>query len=110
MLREAFNRAFLFFGANVLFTHWSIHYMYRFRCFATLKPIKLEIMYTVINKTQKTSFQYKGGFPNLEKFLNNGDKIIVISTYSNTIKVPYKEELNGEVEWEWESYPFKSLK
>ena len=41
----------------------------------------------------------------LEKMLEAGDRVIVISLYSNTIKVPYLEELNGLREWYWENFP-----
>lgn len=63
-------------------------------------------MYIIINKTKNTKVGHQGGWPSteLEKMLNEGDKLIVISHYSNTIKVPYQTELNGIVEWEWENY------
>lgn len=61
-------------------------------------------MYIIINKTKNLSVNYTGSFPSLEKDLNNGDKIIVISLYSNTIKVPFATELNGEIEWNWTDY------
>lgn len=63
-------------------------------------------MYTIINKTLKTCIDYTGSFPfrALEECLNNGNKIIVISSYSNTIKVPYSVEENGLISWEWEDY------
>jgi hypothetical protein len=66
-------------------------------------------MYIVINKTKNTTTEYSGVWPNLDEVLNQGDKIIVISTYSNTIKVPYKEELNGNVEWAWESFSLNEV-
>ena len=68
-------------------------------------------MYTIINKTKKTTIKYEGNWLDLDEELNAGDKIIVISLYSNTIKVPYYTELNGIVEWRWDDYPFdpKSL-
>ena len=66
-------------------------------------------MYIVINKTKNTTTEYSGVWPNLDEVLNQGDKIIVISTYSNTIKVPYKEELNGNVEWSWESFSMNEV-
>jgi hypothetical protein len=63
-------------------------------------------MYIAINKTKNTHTIYEGSFPStvLEQDLNNGDKIIVISYYSNTIKIPYSTEMNGIMEWEWEDY------
>lgn len=68
-------------------------------------------MYIIINKSKKTTIKYEGDWPDLDEELNAGDKIIVISLYSNTIKVPYYTELNGIVEWRWDDYPFdpKSL-
>lgn len=63
-------------------------------------------MYIIINKTKRTTIYHKGSWPSLEKELDRGDRIIVISLYSNTIKVPYKLEYNGIVEWEWDNYPY----
>ena len=63
-------------------------------------------MYIIINKTKKTTIKCEGDWPDLDEELNAGDKIVVISLYSNTIKVPYRIEHNGIVEWEWDSYPF----
>lgn len=68
-------------------------------------------MYKIINKTKKSIVNVIGDWPNddVEQMLNNGDKVIVISTYSNTIKVPYIDnEVNGYSEnvWAWDVYPF----
>ena len=65
-------------------------------------------MYIIINKTRQSKIVHKGSWPGnyLEKMLDKGDKVIVISHYSNTIKVPYSVECNGIKEWEWEDYPF----
>jgi hypothetical protein len=61
-------------------------------------------MYTIINKTQGKNFKLTGDWPSdiIEYMLNNGDDIIVISSYSNTIKVPvkYKDE------WLWKDYTY----
>ncbi len=62
-------------------------------------------MYIIINKTKQSCIRHEGSFPNVDKELDRGDRVIVISLYSNTIKVPYKVEYNGVVEWEWENYP-----
>jgi hypothetical protein len=64
-------------------------------------------MYIIHNKTKQTFSKYEGCWPSelLEKQLEKGDRVIVISLYSNTIKVPYKLEYNGVVEWEWENFP-----
>jgi hypothetical protein len=53
----------------------------------------------------------EGSFPliYLERKLNRGEKLIVISLYSNTIKVPRAVEANGEVEWEFDDYPLPTL-
>lgn len=63
-------------------------------------------MYTVLNKTQNTRVNYWCNFPlvELENMLNNGDKLIVISEYSKTVKVPHSIEENGIIYWEWEEY------
>jgi len=64
-------------------------------------------MYIIINKTKQSKLYQTGNWPMnlLEQMLDRGDRVIVISLYSNTIKVPYKEEYNGIVEWYWENYP-----
>jgi hypothetical protein len=64
-------------------------------------------MYIIINKTKQSKLYQTGNWPMnlLEQMLDRGDRVIVISLYSNTIKVPYKEEYNGIVEWYWEDYP-----
>lgn len=61
-------------------------------------------MYTIINKTKGKSFKLTGDWPSdiIEYMLNNGDDIIVISSYSNTIKVPVKYQ----DEWLWKDYTY----
>jgi hypothetical protein len=61
-------------------------------------------MYIIINKTQNTIERYKGNAPNLDEELDNGDEVIFISLYSNTIKVPYQTTLNGITDWNWTDY------
>lgn len=63
-------------------------------------------MYIIHNKTRNTTVQYEGSWPSkmLEKQLDKGDRLIVISLYSNTIKVPYEVEQYNVREWEWESF------
>jgi hypothetical protein len=65
-------------------------------------------MYIVINKTKRKDFQFTGNWPNdiIEYMLDNGDDIIVISTYSNTIKIPgdFSTEFEGEREWKEYTY------
>lgn len=65
-------------------------------------------MYLIINKTTKTNTSCFGNYPisTLESLLSNNNKIIVISLYSNTIKIPYSVIENGITTWEWEDYEF----
>jgi hypothetical protein len=65
-------------------------------------------MYTIINKTQKKNFKVVGDFPadTLETMLCNGDNIIVISTYSNTIKVPVYDIMSDTHEWNWVDFEY----
>jgi len=63
-------------------------------------------MYLIINKTQNKTVKYLGNFPDMYEELERGDKIIIISLYSNTIKVPFIEDVEyGENIWSWEDYP-----
>ena len=61
-------------------------------------------MYLIINKTQNKLVHKAGGFPDMQYELDRGDKIIIISLYSNTIKVPYCTVQYGENVWDWEEY------
>jgi hypothetical protein len=61
-------------------------------------------MYIIINKTKKATVTINGSFPNLDDILNKGHDIIVISLYSNTIKIPVVNICNGIKEWAWKSY------
>ena len=65
-------------------------------------------MYIIHNKTKNITTHYEGSWSSalLEEYLEKGDRLIVISLYSNTIKIPYKLEYNGIEEWEWEDFPF----
>ena len=58
-------------------------------------------MYIVINSTKRTSKIVTGSFPidEIELMLNNGENLIIISLYSNTIKVPYHDG-----EWDYYEY------
>ena len=51
-------------------------------------------MYTIINRTTKENIQISGDFPyrTLIEMLEKGDDLIVMSSYSRTIKVPYLDE------------------
>lgn len=60
-------------------------------------------MYLIINKTKRSTSISKNGIEHLEPLLTAGHKIIVISFYSNTIKVPKPAEWDKN-EWEWEDY------
>ena len=67
-------------------------------------------MYIIINKTSSDTTVSYGDFPicYIEDFLNRGDKLIVISLYSNTIKTPYLVDvIDGNNEWLWDEYPFE---
>ena len=64
-------------------------------------------MYIIINKTKKTQEYSEGDFMAITALtdkLNAGEDIIIISLYSNTIKVPFSTRINGELEWEWNEY------
>ena len=61
-------------------------------------------MYLILNRTNHTCLKHSNDFPNLDYFLDNGDDIIVISMYSDTIKVPYCVESNNTKQWEWKEY------
>jgi len=65
-------------------------------------------MYKIINKTTGVTEIHKGDFPNeyLEKLLFEEQRIIVISYYSRTIKVPYVKIESCQVTWDWEDFPF----
>jgi hypothetical protein len=63
-------------------------------------------MYYIINRTTNQTTVHHGDWPNLNEQLTNGQDIIVVSLYSNTIKTPYMENDC----WEWKDYdaPFLS--
>ena len=65
-------------------------------------------MYTIINKTKEEHFKFTGCYPIkiVENMLNNGDDIIVISTYSNTIKIPVGLSSEFPGEWEWKEFKY----
>jgi hypothetical protein len=62
-------------------------------------------MYYIINKTRKESYTHQGNFPYgfLKKMLEEGDNLIVISSYSNTIKVPMKDEYD---DWVFQDFEY----
>jgi hypothetical protein len=67
-------------------------------------------MYIIINNTTRERLTYEGFFPGnyLNDLLNKGDDVIVMSLYSNTIKVPSKSDDidNDTLEpmWDWKDY------
>ena len=63
-------------------------------------------MYIIINNTTKHSDLISGYWPAdlIESMLDKGEKFIVVSLYSSTIKVPTK----GPAGWEWEEYKLPS--
>lgn len=65
-------------------------------------------MYTIINKTQRKEFKLTGDWPvdTVEHMLCNGDDIIVISTYSNTIKVPVYDIMSDTHQWSWVDFDY----
>lgn len=58
-------------------------------------------MYYIINRTTNQTTTHYGNFPDVDDLLNRGDDVIIISLYSNTIKVPYKEYDDN---WGWKDY------
>jgi hypothetical protein len=66
-------------------------------------------MYIILNNTKDTVRLIDGDFPALEYALDNGDDMIVISTYSNTIKIPFKDE-NGDWDCKDFTLPVEVLK
>lgn len=69
-------------------------------------------MYKIINNTQRKTFIYFGDYPRkLDEMIENGDDLIIISTYSNTIKVPTIRPNNDNIEysengWDYDEYQF----
>jgi len=66
-------------------------------------------MYVIINKTQNKTVYYEGNFPDMNEELERGDDIIIVSLYSNTIKIPYKTQMYYEDVWEWKEYKMELL-
>ncbi len=65
--------------------------------------------YYISNQTKHSVSSVQGNFPDVTEELDKGDKIIIISTYSNTVKVPHCTVLNGINEWDWEDYPLPNI-
>jgi hypothetical protein len=67
---------------------------------------KLNYMYLIINRTSGKTTPLESNFPLelVEELLLKGDDIIIISLYSQTIKIP--TGFNSAIsEWEWKEYP-----
>lgn len=72
-------------------------------------------MYLIINKTLCKTIKHEGSYPLkfIDSLLDNDNDIIVISLYSNTIKIPNGfEKLNGIKEYKWKEFgiPVELLK
>jgi hypothetical protein len=63
-------------------------------------------MYIVINNTTGDVYSHKDNFPNLDDKLNMGHDIIIVSTYSNSVKRPTSDIINGITEWYWIDYSY----
>ena len=57
-------------------------------------------MYKIIYKCRESIIIHSSGWPGdmIENFFKEGFDLIVISTYSNTIKIPYFDE-DGDILW-----------
>jgi hypothetical protein len=67
-------------------------------------------MYILINKTTRNTEIISGGWPGeyVNELLNEGNKLIVISLRSNTIKIPVGHDNDGH--WDkWEEYKLPDL-
>lgn len=79
-----------------------------------MKNLNNIIMYLIINRTTNTNTKVFGTFPVelLERLLEEGNDLIIISTYSNTIKVPFinkkfqSYETKSGYEWDFKDYSF----
>jgi len=69
-------------------------------------------MYIIINKTRNKTTYFQGNFPDMYEELERGDDIIIVSLYSNTIKIPYIDHSQngyGENIWDWKDYKMELL-
>lgn len=64
-------------------------------------------MYVILNQTKRKQFVITGGWPGdiIDYMLNNDDDLIVISTYSNTIKIPVRT-YDSKIRWDWKEYDY----
>jgi len=76
-------------------------------------------MYTIINNTTRKNTKVEGNFPSdlIVEMLEKGDDLIIISTYSNTIKVPYLEpstnnygKTKSSLDWAFKDYNYSLSK
>lgn len=76
-------------------------------------------MYTIINNTTRKNTKVEGNFPSdlIVEMLEKGDDLIIISTYSNTIKIPYLEpdsnnygETKSSKDWAFKDYNYSLSK
>lgn len=65
-------------------------------------------MYIIINNTNGSKQTIEGNWPSqlVDELVLNGNDIIIISKYSNTIKIPYIKEENGIKEVEIKQFHF----
>jgi hypothetical protein len=64
-------------------------------------------MYIIVNNTDNSFSKYEGSWPMdyIDGLLDKSNDIIVISLYSNTIKVPYGVDvINGITEYNWKEF------
>ena len=64
-------------------------------------------MYIIVNNTKNSFSKYEGSWPMeyIDGLLDKNNDIIVISLYSNTIKVPDGfDVLNGIKEYNWKEF------
>lgn len=64
-------------------------------------------MYLIINKTKNKTVTHEGSYPlmYIEELLDNEQDIIIISLYSNTVKIPCGfDTINGIKRYEWKEY------
>lgn len=59
--------------------------------------IYIAIMYIILDRTNNVTYKHEGNYPYdvILSMLQEGSNIIIISTYSNTIKIPQLEIENG---------------
>ena len=67
-----------------------------------------EEKYYIINRTTGSTAAHKGSWPGsaLDTLIGLGNDIIVVSTYSNTIKIPTDqfETTEGDMSYNWKEY------